>query len=119
MGSAELGKTLFDLRDLRGRSLKSVADEAEISAAYLQKLERGTIKAPSPHVLYALAKALDTSYAKLMELTGYVVPTRGRRPADSGVSVLAQALNGEVTEEEAEVLARYLRWYRQDQRRRR
>ena len=36
------------------RSLKSVADEAQITAAYLQKLERNNVQKPSPNVLHAL-----------------------------------------------------------------
>ena len=56
MATKELGATLFDVRQPRKRSLKSVADQAEISPAYLQKLERGDVKSPSPHVLLALGE---------------------------------------------------------------
>lgn len=69
-----LGPRLLHLRKLKGRSLKSVAEAAGISTAYLQKLERDEVKAPSPHVLRALGGALDCRYSELMELAGYVLP---------------------------------------------
>jgi HTH-type transcriptional regulator, competence development regulator len=121
MAAKELGVTLFDVRQLRKRSLKSVADQAEISPAYLQKLERGDVKSPSPHVLLALGEALDIPYERLMELAGYLVPrTRRRRGERPGVQVLAQALNSEqLTADELAALARYLAWYREDQERQR
>jgi transcriptional regulator with XRE-family HTH domain len=73
MGSP-LGDQLRDLRKVRGLSLKAVAEPAEISTAYLQKLEGGEVRQPSPHVLHRLADVLKVSYAVLMELAGYVVP---------------------------------------------
>lgn len=72
----ELGPRLLDTRKQKKRSLKSVASEAGISPAYLQKLERGEVKAPSPHVLRSLGVGLDLSYAELMDLAGYGVTDR-------------------------------------------
>ena len=68
-----LGIRLRDLRKGGRRSLKSIADGAGISVAYLQKLERDEVKSPSPHVLRGLARTLDCSYAELMKLAGYAV----------------------------------------------
>lgn len=113
MGARELGARLFDVRRLRGLSLKAVADRAGISPAYLQKLERGEVTAPSPHVLHRLAEALRVSYSQLMKLAGYVLRRKDEAP---GASILAQALNSEgLTEDELAALAAYLKWYR-DQR---
>lgn len=74
MGS-ELGDELRSVRKLRGLSLRAVAEPAGISTAYLQKIETGDVQNPSPNVLYRLADELDVSYAGLMELAGYVVPS--------------------------------------------
>lgn len=109
----QLGSKLREVREVRGVPLKAIADPAGISIAYLQKLERGDVKSPSPHVLYRLAEVLKVPYPLLMELAGYVVP-RGEeaegRPAES---LLAHALSSEeLTDEEAAELARYLAWYR-------
>lgn len=71
-----LGEHLHDVRRTQRRSLKSVAEAARISVAYLQKLERGEVRSPSPHVLHGLSAALRVSYAALMEQAGFVVPER-------------------------------------------
>lgn len=68
----ELGRELHSLRKRHDRTLQAVADDAKISAAYLQKLERGQVNAPSPHVLRRLAAALDVAYLRLMALAGYL-----------------------------------------------
>jgi transcriptional regulator with XRE-family HTH domain len=115
VAAASLGAQLHDVRRLKELSLKAVADPAGISAAYLQKLERDQVKRPSPHVLHSLADVLEVPYMALMEAAGYVVPTADEKKVKPG-SVLAHALSSEdITEEEAEALARYLRWYRNEQ----
>lgn len=115
MEAASLGAQLHEVRRLKEKSLKAVAEPAGISAAYLQKLERNEVKRPSPHVLHALAGVLGVPYMKLMEAAGYIVPTADEKKVKPG-SVLAHALSSEdVTDEEAEALARYLRWYRTEQ----
>jgi HTH-type transcriptional regulator, competence development regulator len=68
----ELGNELRKAREEKGESLASVADPANISAAYLHKLERGVINSPSPRVLARLALVLEVSYLRLMELAGYL-----------------------------------------------
>ncbi len=71
----DLGARLAERRRERGQSLKTVADAAGISTAYLQKLERCDVRSPSPHVLRALAGALDVPYTALLNLAGYLDPT--------------------------------------------
>lgn len=94
------------------RSLKSVADEANITAAYLQKLERNNVGKPSPNVLYGLGEELGIPYGELMELAGYVVPEGDASRVKQG-NVLAYALSSErLTEDEAAKLLEYLDWYR-------
>jgi transcriptional regulator with XRE-family HTH domain len=68
----ELGNELKKARDGKSLSLTSVAEPANISAAYLHKLERGVINSPSPRVLARLAVVLEVSYLHLMELAGYL-----------------------------------------------
>ncbi|OIQ77492.1 HTH-type transcriptional repressor RghR [mine drainage metagenome] len=105
-----LGQALKSLRELQGKSLKTVADAADISAAYLQKLEKGDVTAPSPHKLHALAEALGVEYLALMRLAGYVVP----EVTNSGSGVLSQAFSAQdMTEAEALAVAAYLKIYRQ------
>ena len=72
---ARLGRELASARQTTSRSLREVASEAGISAAYLQKLERGQVEEPSPRILQRLASALNLEYRDLMELAGYDVPS--------------------------------------------
>ena len=112
-----LGDHLQEVRKLRQSSLRAIAERAEISSAYLQKLERGEVQSPSPHVLLRLSKVLDVSYASLMQLTGYVVPTQQENTenqnAGNDVSVLAQALSSEdLSADETRKIAEYLSFIR-------
>jgi transcriptional regulator with XRE-family HTH domain len=114
-GGHALGDRLRRAR--QNRSLTEVATAAGISTAYLQKLEAGAVRQPSPNVLHQLADALAISYADLMRLAGYVVPgerTSAKRPRNE----LRYALSSEeLTAEEARELAEYLDWYRTRHRR--
>jgi transcriptional regulator with XRE-family HTH domain len=68
----KLGAKLAQARQEQARSLQSVAEPANITAPYLQKLERGVVATPSPRVLGRLARELGLSYLGLMELAGYL-----------------------------------------------
>lgn len=106
---SDLGTTLKSVRDMLGKSLKAVADPAGISPAYLVKLEKGEVVAPSPHVLHRLAGVLGVEYLELMRLAGYVVPERtGPR-----MNALSQALSSnDLTEDEAKAITAFLEMYR-------
>jgi transcriptional regulator with XRE-family HTH domain len=107
-----LGGRLRQARELRQQSLSYVAKEADISTAYLQKLEVGDVRAPSPNVLYSLSQVLDIDYAELMRLANYMVPN-DTRAAKRRRNELTHALSSEeLTEDEASELAEYLHWYR-------
>ncbi len=75
-----LGRELSAARESSRRSLRDVAGTAAISAAYLQKLERGQVQEPSPRILQRLARVLQLEYARLMDLAGYNMPTSRPRP---------------------------------------
>jgi transcriptional regulator with XRE-family HTH domain len=68
----KLGKELKKARDAKELSLEAVAEPAKISAAYVHKLEAGTVNNPSPRVLARIAAALGVPYLRLMELAGYL-----------------------------------------------
>lgn len=105
--SKELGRQLKTVRQLRGLSLKAVAEPAEISVAYLQKLEGGEVRQPSPNVLFRLGEVLDVSYSTLMELVGYVVPDP--QGALAGASSFDQALRtADLTPEERKAVAAFI-----------
>lgn len=117
--NSTLGQHLRSIRELRGWSLHAAARKAGMSPAYVQKLERGQVAAPSPHKLQALANAYDVPYSELMHLAGYAPSTDGAAATRGPGGLLAQALFAEdVTEDEVEDLISYLRWRRGEKRRR-
>lgn len=84
-----LGAELAAARSSKRLSLRNVAREAEISPAYLQKLEADKVESPSPRVLQRLAEALEVSYTRLMARAGYTAP---RNQEDNGVGSLQRKL---------------------------
>lgn len=83
-----LGEELARARAALGESLKTVGDAVGVSAAYVQKLERGQVESPSPRILRALSAHLGLSYERVMRLIGYEVPRRSHGRLDR---VLADA----------------------------
>ena len=104
-----LGIALRQARAVRALSAVDTARAADISTAYLSKLENDAVKRPSPNVLHQLSEALGMPYAELMRLSGYRVPGEGTAGADNAVSA---ALFTDLTEDEREELLEYLAWYR-------
>ena len=104
------------IRLVRGYSLKDVAGRSGLSAGYIQKIERGEIKEPSPHRLRRIAGALDYSYPQLLVLAGYVDDdAAGSSHAGvKGLGVLGDAIGGAgLDDAEAGFLAATLTAYRE------
>jgi transcriptional regulator with XRE-family HTH domain len=109
--ASPLGDQLREVRQIRGLSLKAVAEPADISVAYLQKLEGGDVRQPSPHVLHRLGRVLEVPYATLMELAGYVVPERdGVLAANTFDHALSSS---DLTDDERKAVAAYVALLRQ------
>jgi transcriptional regulator with XRE-family HTH domain len=106
-----LGDQLREVRKIRGLSLKAVAEPADISIAYLQKLEGGDVQQPSPHVLHRLGQVLEIPYATLMELAGYVVPQQ--EGVLAGNTFDHALSSSDLTEDERSAVAAYIALLRQ------
>jgi transcriptional regulator with XRE-family HTH domain len=103
----KLGEELKAIRLVRKLSLAAVAEPAKISTAYLQKLENGLVKNPSPRVLMRLAQVLDCEYDRLMELAGYVNAAKSK--ISGKVSFLEAALrNEDLTDEEQRAVLAFI-----------
>lgn len=63
---------LRDMRKLKGFTIRELADRSGVSAAYISQLENGNRGVPSPDVLMKLSEGLNTPYAQLMEIAGYL-----------------------------------------------
>lgn len=105
------GDRLREVRKIKGLSFKAVAEPAEISIAYLQKLEGGDVQQPSPHVLHRLSQVLDIPYATLMDLAGYVVPeSDGVLAGNTFDHALSSS---DLTDDERKAVAAYIALLRQ------
>lgn len=108
MSMVELGSELQAVRKLRGLTLQAASEPANISIAYLQKLESGVVHSPSPRVLERLARVLDVPYLRLMELAGYLPRDQAHA---SQASAVGAALAGEtLTEAEWRAVAAFVQF---------
>lgn len=111
-----IGTVLRQARAVRGLSSIETARGADISPAYLSKLENDAVKRPSPRVLHRLAEVLGVPYAELMVLVGYQVPGTDGAPDPTRLDA---ALFTDLTDDERDELIEYLAWYRARKRSRR
>jgi transcriptional regulator with XRE-family HTH domain len=99
------------MRALKGMPVARAAAAAGMSPTYLQKLERGEVRTPSPRLLFRLSNVLDFPYRTLMQMADYPIPDSEddppARPSDALFAAFA-----DVTGDEAEGLASILREYR-------
>ena len=107
-----LGDQLRSVRQIRGLSLKAVSEPADISTAYLQKLEGGEVRQPSPHVLHRLSEVLEIPYTMLMELAGYVMP--GKEEGVLAGNTFDHALStADLTNDERKAVAAFIAYLRE------
>jgi transcriptional regulator with XRE-family HTH domain len=109
--SKELGEKLRQYRSLKGLTLRDVERKTKVSNAYLNQLEQGNIKGPSPHFLHKLANFYGVPYTNLLKLAGYLMPkeeAQAKKTAGVAFSLLK-----DLTEEEEEELLKYLEFIRQ------
>jgi transcriptional regulator with XRE-family HTH domain len=107
-----IGAVLRRARLVRGLSAVDAARSANISPAYLSKLENDAVKQPSPHVLHQLGVALRVPYAELMRLSGYILPGDSDEAGTASPDPAGAALFADLTDDERDELLEYLAWYR-------
>lgn len=78
MSTTTLARTIRNAREARDLTLRDVQAATRsrsrpdgLATSYVNRLERGEVAEPSPHVLRALARALGVTYATLMKEAGY------------------------------------------------
>ena len=74
------------------------------------QLENDNVKEPSPNILYALANAYGVSYADLMQLAGFVVPSTDRKIGRHQSSVAFHAMD--LTDDEEEKVLDFVEFLR-------
>jgi HTH-type transcriptional regulator, competence development regulator len=108
-----LGQYLESIRKDRGMTLRQVEEgtNKQVSNAYLSQIEQNKIQKPSPNVLHALSEFYAIDYEKLMEMAGYIAPSKGRRDDERHGRVATFAEHHLTSAEEAELLD-YLKFIR-------
>lgn len=93
--STTLGQELSRLRSLKGWTLREVEERTKkkVSNSYLYQLENDNVKEPSPNILYELSVVYGASYADLMKLAGFVVPSSNPNASRTGASVAFDSLD--------------------------
>ncbi len=104
-----LGEVLQVARGRKQLSLRAVEKATGISNAYLSQLESGKIQQPSPVNLHKLSELYDLSYAEVLGLAGYPVPSEGAADSENSAS---RSRLGPVTREEEDALVEYLEFMR-------
>ena len=87
--SAPMGRTLRQIRNARGKSLKVIADRAGISAGYLSRLESGERALDRRSLIVALANALEVAPS---EITGTALEVPGDLEEDRALRDVRLAL---------------------------
>ena len=93
---------------MQQRSLREVSRQAQITPTYLKKLEEGQVREPSPNILHRLSGTLGLSYGDLLQLAGYVVPTRNTDSADTADALNVALKSADLTPDELEHMIQYI-----------
>jgi len=101
-----LGQYLASIRADRKLTLRQVeeATNKEISNAYLSQIENDKIQKPSPNLLHSLAEIYGIDYERLMEMAGYITPSRSRSRDQRHGRVATFAEHNLSPEEESELI---------------
>jgi len=68
------GRKIRSLRKTRGMSQTELAEEVDLDATYLSKIENGHMNPPSTEALIRIADALDADADELLAMAGKVPP---------------------------------------------
>lgn len=105
------------LREVEARTNRSVTN------GYLSQIEKGSVRQPSPNVLYNLAEVYGLDYRDLLARGGHHVPAEQERRTSSSAD--SESLRGiplraiqELSASEREELTEYITFLRQRRERR-
>jgi len=107
--STKLGKHLKKIRESLGLTLRKVEESTGISNGYINQIETGHVKQPSPRYLYKLAELYKVSYEELCAFAEYLLPQKDSEPKMTGI---AFSLLQNLSTEENDELMDYLKYIR-------
>jgi transcriptional regulator with XRE-family HTH domain len=69
---SEFGRYLKEVREAANLSQEALADEAQISSAYISQIETGRRNPPTPDILRRMAPSLGVDYTLLLAAADYI-----------------------------------------------
>ena len=112
-----LGSYLWDTRNALGMSLREAEEASGVSNAYINQIETGRIKAPSPAILQKIAVGYKAPYQHLMELAGHLKASTGGETKRRGALPTSTLADVELTREEEEKVREYIAFLKMKNRR--
>jgi transcriptional regulator with XRE-family HTH domain len=113
---ATLAQYLAELRRGKGLTFRDLEQKTGISNGYLNLLEHGRVKRPSPEVLFKLANYYGIAFSSLMAVAGYPTEETDRAGVNRNNEV-ATALLGDLTKDEMAQVRNFIGYLRAGRRR--
>ena len=114
---ATLGQYLAELRKGKGLTFRDLEERTGISNGYLNLLEHGRVKRPSPEVLFKLANFYGVPFSSLMAIAGHPIEEVERGSASRRDDV-ARALLNDLTKDELAQVRNFIGYLRKERRQR-
>jgi HTH-type transcriptional regulator, competence development regulator len=114
---ATLGHYLAELRQAKALTFRDLEEKTDISNGYLNLLEHGRVKRPSPEVLFKLANFYGIPFASLMVMAGYPSEESGRVVVNRN-SEVATALLKDLTKDELTQVRNFIGYLKAERRQR-
>jgi len=113
---ATLAQYLAELRQGKGLTFRDLEQKTGISNGYLNLLEHGRVKRPSPEVLFKLANFYGIAFSSLMAVAGYPTEEADRAGVKRNNEV-ATALLGDLTKDELTQVRNFIGYLKAGRRR--
>ncbi len=113
---ANLGQYLAELRRAKALTFRDLEQKTGISNGYLNLLEHGRVKRPSPEVLFKLANFYGIAFSSLMAVAGYPTEEADRAGVNRSNQV-ATALLGDLTKDELAQVRNFIGYLKAGRRR--
>jgi HTH-type transcriptional regulator, competence development regulator len=114
---ATLGQYLAELRQGKGLTFRDLEQKTGISNGYLNLIEHGRVKLPSPEVLFKLANFYGVPFSSLMEIAGHPIEVTERSGTNRSHDV-ATALLKDLTKDELAQVRNFVGYLRKGRRQR-
>lgn len=79
MDNSSFGSYLKQIREQKNWSINQLADLAGISTSQISRIENGKRGVPKPQTIEKIARALNVSYAEMMDRAGYLRPEENQQ----------------------------------------